>query len=80
MTSFQPRPLDGLDAAVVLFRRIHPDGEMLPKGALDSERGTRFAQGLEIIQTKGDHWSYVKDERNTAALARQINRCSIGTR
>ena len=30
-------------------------------------------RGLKIVQAKGDHWSLVRDERNTAALARQIN-------
>ena len=70
MMSFQPPPLD---AAAVLFRTMHPSDEMLPSDALDNGWGGRFTRGLEIVQAKGDHWSLVKDERNAAALARQIN-------
>jgi thioesterase domain-containing protein len=70
MMSFQPLPLD---AAAVLFRTTRPSDEMLPRDALDNGWGGRFTRGLEVVQAKGDHWSLVKDERNTAALARQIN-------
>jgi thioesterase domain-containing protein len=70
MMSFQPPPID---AAAVLFRTTRLGDEMLPKVALDNGWGGRFARGLEIVQAKGDHWSLVRDERNTAALARQIN-------
>ena len=52
---------------------MHPSDEMLPSDTLDNGWGGRFTRGLEIVQAKGDHWSLVKDERNTAALARQIN-------
>jgi thioesterase domain-containing protein len=70
MMSFQPPPLD---AAAVLFRTMRPSDEMLPSDTLDNGWGGRFTRGLEIVQAKGDHWSLVKDERNTAALARQIS-------
>jgi thioesterase domain-containing protein len=70
MMSFQPRPLD---AAAVLFRTMHPSDQMLPRGALDQGWGGLFSRGLKIVQVRGDHWSLVRDERNTAALARQIN-------
>jgi thioesterase domain-containing protein len=46
---------------------------MLPNDALDNGWGGRFTRGLEIVHAKGDHLSLVKDERNAAALARQIN-------
>jgi amino acid adenylation domain-containing protein len=70
LMSFNPRPLD---AAAVLFRATRPGDEMLPGDNRDNGWGGRFVQGLEIIQTRGDHWSLVRDERNTAALALQIN-------
>jgi amino acid adenylation domain-containing protein len=70
LMSFQPHPLD---AAAVLFRTMHPGDEMLPKDALDNGWGDLFARGLEVVQARGDHWSLVRDERNTAVLARQIN-------
>ena len=75
MGSFQPPPLD---VAAVLFRAMHPGDEMLPREALDNGWGGLFARGLEIVQTKGDHWTLVKDERNTAALRHKSMRCSIG--
>ena len=67
---FNPPPLD---AAAVLFRVRRPGDEMLPRDGFDNGWGGRFARGLEIIEVRGDHWSLVKDERDCAALARQIN-------
>ena len=62
-----------LDAAAVLFRVRRPGDEMLPRDGFDNGWGGRFARGLEIIEVRGDYWSLVKDERDCAALARQIN-------
>ena len=70
MMSFDPRPLD---AAGVLFRTTRPGEADVAWSRLDNGWGGRFARGLEIVQAKGDHWSLVRDERNTAALAQQIN-------
>ncbi len=70
MMSFDPRPVD---AAAVLFRTTHRGDKMLPRDTLDNGWGGRFARGLEIVQAKGDHWTLVTDEGNTALLAQQIN-------
>jgi thioesterase domain-containing protein len=67
---FNPR---SLDAASVLFRARRPGDEVLPRGGFDNGWSGRFARGLEIIEVKGDHMSLVRDERNVAALALQIN-------
>ena len=68
---YHPRPLD---ASGVLIRGEFPLPRMLP--GYDSTNGWRglFSEGLEIIQASGDHGSMVSDERNTAALARQIDK------
>jgi len=68
--SSQPRPLD---ASGVLFRAKVAFEKMLPEPDLTNGWGDLFTQGLEIVQTTGDHWSLVRDEQNTAVLARQIN-------
>ena len=70
LKSFHPRPLD---AAGVLFRTRRPGEAMLPEDDLDNGWSGLFVRGLKIVQAKGDHWSLVRHERNTAALARQIN-------
>jgi thioesterase domain-containing protein len=69
-SSFDPPPID---AAAVLFRTRRPGDKLLATGVLDNGWGGRFARGLEIIEASGDHWSLVRDERNVAALARQID-------
>jgi amino acid adenylation domain-containing protein len=69
-SSLDPTPLD---TAGVLFRTRRPGDRFLMQGALDNGWGGRFIRGLEIVETKGDHWSLIKDDHNVAALARQID-------
>ncbi len=79
-SSFNPPPLD---APALLFRTRRPGDNLLAQDALDNGLGGRFTQGLEVFKASGDHWSLVRDERNAAALARQIdsvlNRIVIGS-
>jgi hypothetical protein len=48
-------------------------GDGLACGICIGPMGPPFTRGLEVVQAKGDHLSLVRDERNTAALALQIN-------
>jgi thioesterase domain-containing protein len=69
-SSFDP---DRLDAHAVLYRTRRAGDAMLTEDRRDNGWGDRFSGGLEIIESRGDHWSLVRDERNAAALAQQIN-------
>ena len=69
-SSFKPTPID---AAAVLFRTRRPGDDILPTSSLDNGWGGCFTQGLQVIEARGDHWSLVRDVRNVAALAQQIN-------
>ena len=55
------------------FERCIRSDQMLPSDALDQRMGRPLHAGPGDRPSEGDHWSLVKDERNTAALARQIN-------
>lgn len=67
---FDPFPLD---APAVLFRTRQPGDGLLTRGDADSGWEGRFTRGLEIIEVAGDHLSLIREERNVAALAREIS-------
>ena len=69
-SSFSPRPID---AAAVLFRARRPGDRMLPRAGLDNGWSGLFTRGLEIVETEGNHFSLVRDERIVAELGRQIS-------
>jgi amino acid adenylation domain-containing protein len=71
--SFRPRPLD---ASGVLIRARLPGEENLPGHkffTLTNGWHNLFAQGLEIIQAAGDHFSLVSNDQYATALTRHIN-------
>jgi amino acid adenylation domain-containing protein len=78
--SYRPQ---SVDAHAVLLRAKLPNEEMLSE--VDPTNGWHdlFAQGLEVIQAKGNHWSIVGNEQNVVALAEQVNavlnRCDFGS-
>ena len=67
--TFSPRTLD---AKGVLIRARLPDEEWLPRQHLTNGWRNLFAQGLEVIQVSGDHWSVVVDQTFRVELARAI--------
>jgi thioesterase domain-containing protein len=67
--SFLPRPLR---APGILFRTVFPGEKTLP--GFDASSGWRglFADGLEVVELKGDHVSIVRDGPGNSELGRYI--------
>lgn len=68
--TYNPLPLD---ASAVLFRARLPNENILPRVDFTNGWGGLFSRGLEIIQTRGDHWSIVGDDQSLAELVSQVD-------